>query len=78
MASLALIAGLIFLVVLISGPLVFLLSKLPFVPRWLSNCLAILTIFIGVWWFLLPISIVRYIGLLTALLGFWSLRKPKG
>lgn len=75
MASLALIAGLIFLLVLVSGPLVFLLSKTSFVPKWITNILAVLTIFIGVWWFLLPISIVRYIGIITALLGFYSLRK---
>lgn len=78
MAGLALMVGLIFLLVLISGPLVLVLSKLPFVPRWLTNILGVLTIFIGVWWFLLPISVIRYVGLLTALLGFWSLRKPKG
>lgn len=75
MASLALMAGLIFLVVLISGPLVFILSKLSFVPKWITNILGILTIFIGAWWFLLPISVVRYVGLITALLGFCSLKK---
>lgn len=75
MGSLALMAGLIFLVVLISGPLVLLLSRLPFIPRWLTNILGVLTIFVGVWWFLLPISVIRYVGLITALLGFYSLKK---
>jgi hypothetical protein len=74
MASLALIVGLIFLVVLFSGPLCFVLSKISFIPTWIVFVLGFLTIFIGAWWFLLPIGPIRYFGILTALLGFYSMR----
>lgn len=74
MASLALIVALMFLVVLLSGPLCFAISKIPFVPNWIKIILGFLTIFIGAWWFLLPIGPIRFIGILTALLGFYSIR----
>lgn len=74
MASLALITGLIFLLVLFSGPLCFALSKIPFIPNWIMIILGFLTMFIGAWWFLLPIGPIRYVGILTALLGFYSMR----
>ena len=74
MASLAFIVALMFLVVLLSGPLCFVISKIPFVPNWIKIILGFLTIFIGAWWFLLPIGPIRFIGILTALLGFYSIR----
>lgn len=74
MASLAFMAGLIFLVVLFIGPLCFALSKISFMPTWLITILGFLTMFIGAWWFLLPIGPIRYVGILTALLGFYSMR----
>ena len=74
MASLALMAGLIFLVVLFSGPLCFAISKISFIPNWIILILGFLTMFIGAWWFLLPIGPIKYIGILTALLGFYSMR----
>jgi hypothetical protein len=29
---------------------------------------------IGVWWFCLPIGPIRFIGILTTLLGYYSIR----
>lgn len=73
MASLALMAGLIFLVVLFSGPLCFAISKIPFMPKWIIIVLGFLTIFIGACWTLLPIGPIRYVGIITGLLGFYSM-----
>jgi hypothetical protein len=74
MASLAVIVGLLFLTVLISGPLCFILSKIKIIPNLIINILSILVILIGVWWFCLPIGPIRYVGILTALLGYYSIR----
>jgi len=74
MASLAIIVGLLFLTVLISGPLCFILSKIKIIPNLIINILSILVILIGVWWFCLPIGPIRYVGILTALLGYYSIR----
>jgi hypothetical protein len=74
MASLALMAGLIFLIVLFSGPICFILSKISFIPKWIILILGFLTMFVGVWWFLLPVGPIRYIGIVTGLLGFYSIK----
>ena len=72
MASLALFASLAFIVVLLIGPVSYLLSKIPYIPTWVIYCLAITNILIGLWWLLLPILNIRYIGLIDILIG-WKL-----
>jgi len=74
MASLALMAGLIFILVLLAGPICFVISKIPFIPNWINMILGFLTMFIGAWWFLLPIGPIRFLGVITVLLGFYSIR----
>lgn len=72
MFSLAIIASFIFLVVLLIGPLSYMLYKLLSMPSWLIYCLAIINIAIGLWWLLLPIPNIRYLGLIDILVG-WKL-----
>jgi cadmium resistance protein CadD (predicted permease) len=69
MASLALLVSLIFLVVLFSGPLLYVIYKLDILPSFLLYILSILTIAIGTWWFLLPIPAVRFLGLVPIFIG---------
>jgi len=76
MASLALAAALVFLFVVLIGPATLLLSKSRFIPRWIILILGTICILSGIWFFLLPINIVRFFGLLTAYLG-WLAMKPK-
>jgi hypothetical protein len=74
MASLALIVGLLFLIELLSGPVCYILSKIKSIPDLLINILSILVILNGVWWFCLPIGPIRYIGIITVLFGYYSIR----
>lgn len=75
MFSLALIVGLIFIAVLVVGPLCYLLSSFAWMPKSIVYILGICTILIGLWWFMLPISVVRYVGLIDILFGYWSIQK---
>jgi hypothetical protein len=79
-ASLAIIVSLIFLVVLLLGPTTYLLSRFNFVPQFIIWIMGIFCIVIGIWWFfVLPVNIIRFIGLLTAYLGWLAISsKEKG
>jgi hypothetical protein len=72
MASLALFASLAFIVVIFIGPVSYFLCKLPYMPSWMIYLLAIINIVIGLWWLLLPIPNIRYIGLIDIWVG-WKL-----
>lgn len=75
MASLAMVVALMFLVALLIGPLCYLLSMIRIIPNWMIWILGMLTMFIGAYWFILPVGIVRFVGLFDILLGFLSIRK---
>jgi hypothetical protein len=72
MFSLAIIASLTFIVVFLIGPVSYLLSKIPYIPTWIIYFLAITNIAIGLWWLLLPLPNIRYIGLIDIVIG-WKL-----
>jgi hypothetical protein len=72
MASLALLVSAMFIVVLLVGPLSYLLTKIINLPSWIIYLLAIANIGIGLWWLLLPIPNIRFIGLIDILIG-WKL-----
>lgn len=74
MASLALIVGLIFLTVILSGPMVFLLSKYKILPRFIIQILSVGVIFLGLWWMFIVVTPIRFLGLFTAYLGCISFR----
>lgn len=69
MASLAVIVSLIFLTVLFSAPLLFIVHKLNIFPDFIIYILSMLTIALGTWWFLLPIPAIRFLGLVPIFVG---------
>ena len=73
MASLAILVSAIFLIILLSGPFCFIISGCSFVPTWLVVLLSIITIFSGLWFFVLPIPAIRYVGVLSVILGILSI-----
>lgn len=77
MASLALLASLIVLSVILSGPICLLLSKIQIIPNIIIYLFSLLTIFIGVWFFLLPIAGIRWLGLVSAGLGWLAINKRR-
>lgn len=77
MASLALLASLVALSVIISGPLCWILSRISIIPNFIIYLLGIITIFIGVWFFLLPIAGIRWLGLVSAGLGWLAINKRR-
>lgn len=70
MASLALMAGLMFCVVLLFGPVSYLISLFRWMPNFIIYSLGLLSIIIGVWWMLLPIPAIKYYGLIDIFLGY--------
>jgi hypothetical protein len=77
MASLALIVSMMFIFVLIIGPLSYLFSVY-FPSYFLTRILGLIAILTGIWWLLLPIPSIRYYGLLDIYLGYLALvRKQK-
>ncbi len=67
MESLALLAAIVFLTVLMSGPLA--LASTYVLPGWLGKFLCLLALMLGVWWCLLPIGGARAVGLFTVVLS---------
>lgn len=78
MFSLALLVSVIFLLVLLSGPLCFVLSGIDLVPNLIVYILSLITIFLGIWFFLLPITIVRYLGLVSVVLAGMAISNRRG
>jgi hypothetical protein len=72
MFSLVILVSLYFMVVICIGPLSYVITKLVSLPLWVIYTLAIINIAIGLWWLLLPIPNIRYIGLIDILVG-WKL-----
>jgi cytochrome c biogenesis protein CcdA len=70
MASLALFASLVFLIVVFIAPVSYLISLCVSVPRWLIYVLAIINVIIGLWWFFLPLPAIRYVGLINVYIGW--------
>jgi hypothetical protein len=79
MFSLALIVSVILFLLIVSGPFVFLLSKLSIVPDSLVYILGIMTIFCALWFVTIPVPIVKLTGLFSAALAVLAIsgRKQK-
>lgn len=77
MASLALIVAILFLFVLISGPLVYILSKFKFIPRILIIIISIPIILFGLWWTFIVPTPIRFIGLFSAYLAWLSIQNSR-
>jgi hypothetical protein len=74
MASLALIVSLMLLFILISGPLIFLITKLNFLPILLTNILAAIILLIGLWWIITIPTFARYFSLPTIYFSWLSIK----
>ena len=77
MESLALLVALMFMVVALFGPATWLLSKSRFIPRFVIYIMGLLSIFIGIYWFFLPVNILKVFGLLTAYLGWVAIQSKE-
>ena len=77
MASLALVVSLMFLFVVLLGPATWLLSKSRFIPRFIIWIMGLASIFIGIYWFFLPVNVLKIFGLLTAYLGWVAIKSKE-
>jgi hypothetical protein len=77
MASLALLVSLMFLFVVLLGPATWLLSKSRFIPRFIIWIMGLASIFIGIYWFFLPVNVLKIFGLLTAYLGWVAIKSKE-
>ena len=69
MASLALLVSIILIIVLLVGPASYILSCFNWMPIFIKWILGLACIFIGGWFFFLPIPAIRYFGLIDVLIG---------
>ena len=70
MASLALLVTIIFLSVLIIGPLSYLLSLFDWMPKFLVWIMGLLCILVGGITFTLPVVFLKVLGLIDIAIGF--------
>ena len=70
MASLALLVTIIFLSVLIIGPLSYVLSLFPWMPKFIVWILGLLCILVGGMAFTLPVVFLKVLGLIDIAIGF--------
>lgn len=77
MASLALMVAMLFIAVILSGPLSFLLSKIKIVPKIVVYIVATFSICIGLWWVIVVPTVIRYLGLLSTLLGYAAINNSR-
>ena len=75
MASLALMASIIILVTILCGPITYLLARLHF-PAFMIYLLAILSIFAGINFCLIPIP-VWYLGCIPIYFGYLSILRVR-
>ena len=77
MESLALIVAIMFLVTALLGPATWLLSKSRFIPTFIIWIMGLASIFVGIYWFFLPVNILKVFGLLTAYLGWVAIQSKE-
>jgi hypothetical protein len=70
MASLALLVTIIFLSVLIIGPLSYILSLFDWMPKLVVWIMGLLCIFVGGMTFTLPVVFLKVLGLVDIAIGF--------
>jgi hypothetical protein len=76
MASLALMVALLFLILIICGPILLILNKINIFPKAIIDFLAVLCILYGIWWIFIVVTPIRWIGLMPAYCGYLAI-KPK-
>jgi len=70
MASLALLVTLMIFGIFLFGPFIYFICLLPFLPIFFKKLLAVISIAVGIYWIFLPVSIMRFIGLLPIFCGW--------
>jgi hypothetical protein len=70
MASLALLVTIIFLSVLIIGPLSYLLSLFDWMPKFVVWIMGLVCILVGGMTFTLPVLFLKVLGLIDVAIGF--------
>jgi hypothetical protein len=64
MASLALLVAIIFLGMILIGPLLLLINKLNIFPKTIIQLLSVVCAIYGLWWIFTLITPIRWLGLL--------------
>jgi hypothetical protein len=77
MASLAILVSILFLIVILIGPMCYILTSFEWMPKWIVWTFGLISIIIGGWWLCLPLPIVRFIGLLPIFLGIKIIQRKK-
>jgi hypothetical protein len=74
MESLALLAGIIVLTVLFSGPIAYIAALIRFIPQLIVSFLATVAMVAGFYWLFLPIGFMRLFGLIPIYFSFKAFR----
>jgi hypothetical protein len=69
MASLALIVSLIFLSLIIIGPISYILCCFNWMPRYIKYLLGLSCISIGLWALVIPVPLFKILGLINFAIG---------
>ena len=77
MASLALIVSVIFFSVILIGLASLIMSRIYWIPNIIVYALSIISILLGLWWLLLPISVIKYTGLIPVFCGYYAINYRK-
>jgi uncharacterized membrane protein len=70
MASLAILVAIIFVSVLLIGPMSYILSLFDWMPSTIVWIMGLLCILVGGWSMLVPVSLFKILGLVDLLIGF--------
>lgn len=73
MASLALIASMLFIFLICIGPFTYLISTQNWVPIFIRYLLGLICGSVGIWAVLIPISIFQVLGFINILIAFKAL-----
>lgn len=78
MISLAILACIVLLFTLLSGPLVYLISKIRFIPKIIKNILSILCILMSIYLMIaIPLPIAQFFCFISIVFAYASLETKK-
>jgi hypothetical protein len=77
MASLALLVTIIFLGMLLFGPLLLLLNKLNIFPKIIIQFLSIICAIYGLWWIITLVTPIRWLGLFPIYCAYLAIKSKE-
>jgi hypothetical protein len=78
MASLALLVSIVLLSILVSGPVVYILSCIRFIPDWIIWTIGIIVFLLGFhWMIMMPTWPINFLGFIPMLFCVWAINKRK-